>query len=901
MSTEISKPSREVLTLVPDALAAKLVLAKRSSKMALEGKAAWGLPEILPFNVWLRKLWAQIPMSIEYVRPLPLTAAQELVVWQEIIDASDWSRVLMQTASLARNAIQANRLLAEWQVSTVRLMDFHTDESRALRLWLREFDQRCTLQNWIPAYRLADFIQDLPPNTISYPAHIELHGFDELTPQQKSFFAHVESTGSKLRYPETDEQSGRNATRTAFADRQSEYEYAAAWARQRWNEDKHRQIVIALTDKNRQLDDIKRCLNREFYRGRQFPSLASDRYYDSAEPVSLASQPVIDIALKILSQSRHRVDLFEFGSLCQSPYISGSQAELYPRGQLDMKLRKLGERSPSLGFIAGQIFDRENNEYRVECPQFLEQLLAWRKLIDALPAKQGASAWANDFANLLNAIGWPGSFNGDATIQKILNQWDDVLSQLCTLEAVKSSWRFDEAISWVRRLASDATVPTPRQIGTIHIVSIEDAASLALDHVWVCGLDEEFWPGAARPNPLLPIGLQRDFQFPNATNDLVTRSAERVLGKLVQKSGEVIFSHALRTEDRVLGVSSLLSEIPQRDLSSFSVPSSTVAGEMVEKPAQREVYVDDPVPLHNGQATGGTSILKNQAACPFRAFVTHRLDSRIPEEPQAGLDASERGTLIHSLMEIVWSRLESHSGLVSTDEAELEHIVYDAAQTALQKFIWSKPETLTPKFREIELERLTALVLRWLHYEAGRESFTVLHPEYERVIDLAGLKMKIFIDRIDQDEIGRHIILDYKTGATRTSSWFGERPDEPQLPLYAVSEAQAGNELAALAFAQIRSAEISFSGISKEDGQLPGVSTWAKQRDAKLFDSWEAVLEGWRASLEKLAADFVAGIAPIDPKNASTCTYCDLPGVCRIHELRTRLGLLEEEDGEGNE
>jgi len=899
MIPDIRSAHPQALTITPNSSVSRLLLAQFAEQQTREQNRAWESPKVLSFNAWINQLWLQAPMTSDLQRPLLLNQVQELAVWQEIIDASRWSGVLMQTTSLARTAIQANRTLAEWRIPVARLREFSTDEAQALQSWVREFDQRCLKQHWLPSYRLADQLLVLPEQAVEFPAEIRVYSSGELTPQQKSLLDCAADRGSRVHFVEPRIRPGK-AVRVALPEREREYDSAAIWASQCLQKQNNSRIAIALVDRSRQLDEIKRSLNRVFYPDNLYPTISEARRYDAGESLALDSEPIIDIALRILSQSHHRVDLFEFSAICRSNCLLGSEAEFFARCQLDIKLRSLGELNPSLNYIASRIYDRESNSYRIDCPQFYERLVEWRRHIDALPASQNASDWANDFAKILGAIGWPGNYRTDSSKQKILDRWDDALAQLCVLDTVRDSMRQDEALSWLRRLVAEVTAPVPRQTGIVHIISIDDAARLEFDRVWVCGLDNEQWPPTSRPNPLIPIALQREFQLPGASNALVTNAAQRTIDGIIQNTPEVIFSHALGTEDRALGVSAFVSGLEEIPVSAFEKPASTIAEQLLGS-AQPEVHHDPAVPLNAEAARGGTSILKNQAACPCRAFVTHRLVSAIPEEPQPGLDASERGTLIHAVMEIVWSRLISHSGLVSTEETELEHIVLDAVRTTLERFTRKKPETLTPRFREIELERLATLVMRWLHFEVGRPSFTVLHPEIERIIELGELKMKVFIDRIDQNDVGEHIIIDYKTGKTSPSSWFGERPDEPQLPLYAISEKQRGNPIAAICFAQIRAPEISFNGIQQENEQLPGVTPWSKQKNAKEFESWEALLQSWQSTLEKLAAEFVAGNAPVDPKNLSVCTYCDLPGVCRINELKHRLGIAGDEEGERDE
>ena len=899
MIPDIRSTHPQVLTITPNNSVSRLLLAQIAELQVKEKRHTWEAPQVLSFNAWIKQLWTQSPMTLGFQRPLLLNPVQELAVWQEIIDASHWSGVLMQTTSLARNAIQANRTLAEWRIPVARLKEFSTDEARALQSWVKEFDQRCLKQHWLPSYRLADQLLVLPEQAVVFPPEIRVFTPEELTPQQKSLLDYAEERGSRVHFVEPGVQPGK-AVRVALPEREREYDSAASWARERMHKQGDSRIAIALVNKSRQLNELTRSLDRVFYPDSLYPSITEARRYDTGESLALDSEPIIDVALRILSQSHHRVELYEFSAICCSPFLSGSESEFFARCQLDVRLRSYGELNPSLNYIVGRIYDRESERYRVDCPRLYDQLIEWRRCIDGLPSSQNASDWASDFAKILSAIGWPGKYKTDLSKQKILDRFDDALSQLCVLDAVKNSMRQEEALAWLKKMVAETTTPAPRRTGVVHIISIDDVAQLPFDNVWVCGLDDEQWPPASRPNPLIPIALQREFQLPGASNTLVTNAARRTIDSIIHNTPEVIFSHALRVEDRALGVSSLVSGFEEASVTGIAGAVSTIVEQMLHCTRQ-EFHLDPAVPMNSDEARGGTSILKNQAACPFRAFVTHRLVSEIPEEPEPGLDASERGTLVHALMEIIWSHLISHSGLVSTGEAELEQIVLDAARTALERFTRKKPGTLTPRFREIELERLVTMVMRWLHYEAERQAFTVLHPEIERNIELGGLQMKIFIDRIDQDDIGEHIILDYKTGKTSPSSWFGDRPDEPQLPLYAISEQQRGNQVSAICFAQIRAAEMSFLGISREKNQLPGVTSWDKYRNTKEFGSWDAILQSWQTILEKLAEAFVAGVAPVDPKSSSTCNFCELASVCRINELKHRLGITGDEEPEYDE
>ena len=157
--------------------------------------------------------------------------------------------------------------------------------------------------------------------------------------------------------------------------------------------------------------------------------------------------------------------------------------------------------------------------------------------------------------------------------------------------------------------------------------------------------------------------------------------------------------------------------------------------------------------------------------------------------------------------------------------------------------------------------------------------------EEKRALQAGGLTFSGRIDRMDRLQDGGHALIDYKTGRATKSSWLGERPDEPQLPLYAVS---APEDISAVAFATLRAGGMKFSGFSAQEKEIPGVQA------AK---SWPGLVATWKKELESLAAGYAGGEARVDPKRgAATCRNCDLQPLCRVHERLNPLAEGEEED-----
>jgi RecB family exonuclease len=178
------------------------------------------------------------------------------------------------------------------------------------------------------------------------------------------------------------------------------------------------------------------------------------------------------------------------------------------------------------------------------------------------------------------------------------------------------------------------------------------------------------------------------------------------------------------------------------------------------------------------------------------------------------------------------------------------------------------------RFRDMEALRLTGLLVEWAEIEKGRSPFEVAASERERSIEVGGLQLTARIDRVDRLPDGRVVVLDYKTTAPSPAAWAGERPDEPQLPLYAIS---SDMRVAAVAFAHAGAGDQRFRGCAASDGILPGV---------KGADDLDDQIAQWRITLDSLARAFREGTAPADPKKgAATCNECGLTALCRIHEV----------------
>ncbi len=273
-------------------------------------------------------------------------------------------------------------------------------------------------------------------------------------------------------------------------------------------------------------------------------------------------------------------------------------------------------------------------------------------------------------------------------------------------------------------------------------------------------------------------------------------------------------------------------------------------------------------------------MFKLQATCGFKAFAELRLGAAALQQPEPGLGALDRGQLVHRILDRVWKELRSHEGLLSTGDDRLRAIVRMTVGAEIHDLSERRRALRKPLFAAIEQARLERVIGELLTLEKQRQPFTVLEREKSRRVKVGGIDFRIRADRVDRLDDGELVILDYKTGECSPSDWDGSRPDEPQLPIYAVT---ADSPVAGVFFGRLKTGKVGFRGLAKTKDIVPGVKPSGK--DVPLKET----IEDWRLVLDRLGEDFRDGKAVVDPKDRrQSCEYCSFPTLCRINEAVER-------------
>lgn len=852
-----------------------------------QGRRAWATPDILPWQAWLQRCWDSRAAGAR--DQLLLNASQQLVLWQRIIEASSWSRLLLQPAHAAERVQEAWSLLRQYRIEMDAAAAAPNEDTRAFRDWAGDFAQTCRDNGWCDADTLIDI---LASSAAPSPAteHVALLGFERFTPQQQALLAALESAGCRIDTgPAAAQPQAAPPVVAAYADRRAEIRAAAVWARSLLERDPAARIGIILPDLHARRSELtavfEDCLA---------PGLLPGLEDATLPPFSLSlGRPLIDYppvacAFTLLSLAEGALDLAEWGALLRSPYVAGAEAEAVQRSGLEARLRDYGEVRPDIGTV---LYVAEQRLEEGQRPQgFIGSLAAARGLLQQLPQRAHAGAWAEHATALLSRFGWPGERALDSTEYQVLREWRRLLEEFVTLQLVDGMLTRATALKRLRQMAAGRGFQPESAETPIQIMGFPGAADMAFDHLRLLGLEEEAWPPPARPNPFLPLSLQRRHGMPRSTAELCLDEAQQVLDRLLRSGADAVISYPCNEGERQLRPSPLLR--------SFGLPAATLSvAAAPDYPAQIlasarvETFRDGQAPVlpAGGQAAGGAGLFRDQAACPFRAFARYRLRAGTLEEADIGLDARERGQLAHRLMHLLWQRLGSRERLQALAESgELETLLEDTVGEVAAAGQRRQPRVWMARFTGLEKERLQALARAWLEQELRRPPFEVIACELDQEITLESVTVRTRIDRIDRLPDGSEIIIDYKTGQTGVNQWLGERPDDPQLPLYAATRAA---DIAAIGFAVLkRGPEFGYRGLARDENVLPDTPAFADSRQARQLaaagvpPAWPALLAGWRDTLAGLARGFRAGDARVDPKTPQTCRYCEQHALCRIYE-----------------
>jgi ATP-dependent helicase/nuclease subunit B len=861
------------------------LLKKYNQLQASENKVCWASLDILPFSSWIQRLWQAFALARIEKNSFLLSAQHELVLWEEIIKKSSVNESLLQLSETAELAKSAWDTLKQWQVNLSDPALQTTADSSVFLEWAEQFQQLCVKNNWLDTNSLIERTsKKIQQKLLKLPLQIIMIGFTEFSPQQKHLLSCCEQAGSKVIYHENQpNKEPLSLQRISLADEDTEICTMARWAKALLEENQLKKTdviigcVVPHLEKIR--DHLASIFAEVFSKDKHFNLDPTCLPFNISAGKSLAAYPIIHAALQLLNLCTETITIEVISSLLRSPFIGEAEHEQACRAQFDSRLRSANIMHTSLSDLINPSI--KPNLVK-SCPHLAKRIEKFMTALRHKPNKLSISHWLNVFLKLLALLGWPGERSINSHEYQIVQRWLELLQEYQAFDMILPPTNYSNALHYLIRLTKKNIFQPQSVDAPIQILGILEAAELPFDHVWIMGLDDMTWPASAKPNPFIPYRLQKALNMPHATADKEFAYSKKLTEQLQQSARNCIFSHAIKNAECEFRPSPLTKHAPEIKLAQLTLSSFISPAQHILASRMIELLQDEQAPAISTKEKmpGGTAIFKQQAACPFKAFAEIRLQAKPLESPTLGLRAQDRGKIIHRALEYIWRIILTSAKLAEYDNLAIEQLLTACISQAIHTVTGKEPAH--SRYLSLEADRLQNLLWHWMQLEKNRPPFKVIQLEEESTVVIGNLTIQLRVDRIDELAEGGQLIIDYKTGKNnQIKYWFGNRPEEPQLPLYCTTGFQ--NTLG-IAFAEISADSLTLKGISKKNLGIASIKliNEIKYNEHRL---WDEQIQVWQSVLEKLANDFYQGHAQVQPKQAEeTCRHCHLHPLCRINE-----------------
>jgi probable DNA repair protein len=895
-------------------LCATTRLAQTLRGEVTSGPSVWRTRQALTVGQWLGSLADEALLTGIAELPAPLDPFAERLLWEKVIaDSLTEAAPLFDIQGMAASAAEAHALSCVWNIEPAN--GELSDEAQLFVGWQAAFVKRCQAGGWLDApslqLRLITLIEEgyfVPPPAICFT------GFDRYTPLEERLVAVLSRRGIDVQIGGENavDRSGLAVRSVAgdadegiwqvlpCADSAAECAAVAVWAKAHLEANPACRLGIVAPDLAGVRDRLEFTLDDALHPELIRPDAAeAPRCFNFSLGRGLADLPLIRVALDLLAlgNGSAKVEQSRLSALLLAAGWSAAEAEADGRARLDTALRRDLPYFTNLPALI-RLADWLAEDAPPLCPQTVLALSSFVEVMGRAGKAQLPGAWATLFGEALQAAGWPGDRELSSHEFQAHRAFGEVLASFGRFDALLGPLSLNEAVRRLSQLCRQRIFqPETRGRPAIQVLGVLESAGLSFDALWVMGMNDDLWPPAPRPNPLLPADLQRAAGAAHASAEVELDFARRVHGRLLQAAPQVNFSYAKADGNRVLRPSPLIAGIP---VVAAALPGVvTLSGQLAEAAGGACEYLDDALapPVGGGEkVSGGSWLLRAQAICPAWAYYQFRLGGEAMDEPVEGLDPAARGTLVHQALEAFWTVVHSSQALAALGETRQQTIAAAVSQ-ALAAYELDHRIVLPARFRELEAARLAKLLDLWLTVEGKRGiDFEVLACEQAAEVEIEEIRVKMVVDRIDRLADGRQVIIDYKTGAAvDIKNWADARITEPQLPIYAALVAE---EVTAVVFAKVLLDKPGFAGVADEKDILPGVQGVGDEKQ-KIFDpaefpDWIAVVMHWRERLHAVAREVKAGQAGVMFADEKALQYCEVKPLLRLAERRRLLALASE-------
>ena len=834
-----------------EAIAENQLILTANQRLAMQIKQAWGKssqdqnipvwrsPRVMSIEHWLMFLWDELKdQNHPIVSQLSIVGTmQSQYYWEKVIAQSDES-LDKSFASMAANCLD---LLQRWSIDFNEITDSGSSLDK-FKHWASQYQRLLNKNKLVTLPQAYQLIGDcFAAGALDKELQVNLYGFQSISPLQQNL---LERTAEKYHSIKPNKQQV-NARTIECADPSSEIAVASKWAALELLQNPNQRIGILIPDLNNCLTQTVRILNETL--AQQNCSTA----VNISAGVKLSETALIKAAFNCLDLFNFDLPLSQWLCLLNSPFNLFEKLPIQFKVDCELRLRAL--KSHSLGLdqfiqvIRGQQSKLENSD---EVQSAIEPLYNFQQFNRENKANQYSfSHWADILDKTVKQFGWPGLSQPSSIQYQQIQQWGKLLSKLSELDNLGIEVGRSKALYYLNKLASEHLFHPQTGDAPLQVLGLLEGAGLVFDKLWVTGMHSGNLPTSGSIDPVLSANFQRQHEMPFSVPEKELTIAKSLLSSFKENTKQLFLSYPLSDGKTPLEPSTLIKDIEQQDIKALVGDMQPAA--WLKQSDQTDILEESGYAYNPAlePIRGGSSILKHQSTCPFNAFAIHRLWALDLDEPSIGLEAMDRGSIVHEILYRLWDNWKTSSALMGLSAEQLSLKVEDTIQAVLLEQAKTHSWLQGENYFALEQQRLSKMILQWLEVEKQRPSFEVIDTEQKITMDFGDLKISLILDRLDKVQ-GQNVVIDYKTGNVSSSAWYGERPKDPQLPLYVMASEPMPE---GCFFGHLKGTKFKFLGLSK-DPIITGI---------KPADDWQLQIDKWQTALNHLAQEFIQGKASV--------------------------------------
>lgn len=863
---------------------------------AAQGKTVWPTLQVMPWGAFTATLWEllneQLKSSSSEKLPHLLSDQQSQFIWQDIIERSEWNDFLLNINATSSKAWQAWQQYQQWQLDITQSLTWDKD-TQAFKDWAHQFARRLEDNHWIDSASSIKLLLELmPQHQLPLARKIFTAGFEQITPQQQKLFDRL-SQISKL---EVLNSSNKTVTPQVLSFNSTREEFKAAIHQAKNtviealknHPDKPIRCAIVVPELEKHKALIERLLWQELT-----PSLEPEQQpvvgiYDISLGESLNKQPLVVTALNLLKFLNGSIEVQVLQQLLLSPYFGKQKASdtgydqlLSDRARLEKFLRK----SHKQRYAISELSDLAQ-QAKITSSSFADLIESLSSAQQLVKTKLTLADWVKRLTSILDAAEWPGMRTLQSREYQVQQTLYDCFNQLRQFQVFYPEViSFSSLLELLSQLIAEKQFHQELPKAPIQVMGLLETLGLEFDQLWLTGATYQVLPAQPNPNPFIDKQTLKQHQMPGSSAQREYEYAQQLFNSLLASSHNVTVSYPRFDGSSELLPSPFITEFPQQTIPASASLAPGFINQIIDNSSREqsvENYQDTHgQPLAEGVVKGGTGFFRDQINCPFKAYMSYRLKVKEFEEVEQGLNAMERGSLVHSVLEAFWKEHDSNEILTDKSESQLSSLIEPYLASVLDEYREQFYYLQLADFADNEFQRLLKQLVQALKIDAKRLPFTSLPPEQDQSITIEGLTFNLKVDRIDEVEDGL-LIIDYKTGTpTRAKLYPRDKelaPEEPQLALYAIN--QGDKPIAGVSFFNINAKEVRYQGVADT------IENLALDKRSAIKEPMSDIIERWQLQMSEVARDIKAGTAVVDPRN---CDYCDFASACRINQRKSQV------------